>query len=694
MTPKFGGAGIHKPGMPKKEATEGGGEKGLTRKDSGNNSGHKISTAPKNDKHKPILGDVSDENLDEALDEVNALLEQEPNSREHHERKYKVLRKKGDRQAMRQALQAGAKSTDDSYFGVKLAEALEEEGSYVKALEWRKWVAGKRPNESDTIRRLAATAVRANALPIAEATYSHLIELRKDDESPLGGTFYEEMLGKGLGGENRRSLQQMGLRLIAKALKYQKESAALLEAGARLAYRVRDMEMSCAFYEQVIKIAPHHRNRHQWKMELLKGQAHMGRQQGWRELSADFIQELKSHLNSYRSDTRAWATLAQLQIQSGQFEDALSTLKETLATDSKNAQALWDLGRIYVRMGRSAEAVAYYDHIINDPNEKKSVRRAIERTLGDLYFKTGNYTGALEMYEREAENNLRLIAPVYEALGQLEVAEDYYLKSVKQSPRDARTHLGVAEYWVRRKNWEKARESGAAGIACTYATEEVHSNLAVALATAQWKLGQNEAALQTMDEICLAYPDSVQQLFRKAKILKTLGRLDEANSLVREVRQSAQLQTGCSPASSALWSLLGDCGHWFKDYPNAKVAYTNALKYDAMDSTALRGLGMVARDEGNKLEALQFLTRFVMTDPLNLATPTVRGFITELEAEIGPLQPPEPEPVVEQPQDYWAQSAQQWQQPKSAPTPTPHPQSPQQTYEGGLGGSGAVDWFE
>jgi tetratricopeptide (TPR) repeat protein len=695
MTPKFGGVGIQKPGMAKKDSgSPSEGDKGLVRKDGGS-SGHKISTAPKGDKLKPLFGDVADENIEEALAEVAKLLEQEPSSKEHHIRRFKLLRKKSDRPAMRSALQAAAKATSDSYFGVKLAEALEEEGSFTKALEWRKWVAQFQPNDTDTIRRLAATSVRANALQVAEATYSHLIELRRNEEAPLGGTFYEEMLGKGLQADNRKQLQEMGLRLIAKALKYQGASSSLLEAGARLAYRVRNMEMACAFYEQAIQLHIDHRNRHQWKMELLKAQAHMGRQTGWKNLSGEFIEELKSYLHTNRTDTRAWATLAQLQIQAGMFEDALKTLRETLATDSKNAQALWDLGRLYVRMGRSAEAVAYYEQIINDPNEKKSVRRAIERTLGDLHFKTGNYAAALELYEREAENNMRMIAPIYEALGQVEVAEQHYLQSVKQSPRDARSHLGVAEYWVRRKNWEAARQSGAAGVACTYATEEVHSNLAVALATAQWRQGENEAALQTMEEICQAYPDSIQQVFRKAKILKTLGRQEDANALVRDVRQSAQLQTGCSPASSQLWSLLGDCAHWFKDYAAAKVAYSNAIRYDAMDSTAVRGLGLVARDEGDKLEALKNFTRSVVLDPLNLATPTVKSFILELEAEIGPLPVAEPEVIKSEPApvDHWGQSASQWQ---ATPVPQQRPAAPvqPQPFEGGLGGSGTMDWFE
>ncbi|CAN0499529.1 unnamed protein product, partial [Phaeothamnion confervicola] len=125
------------------------------------------------------------ENLEIALAELNQQLEADPENNELHRKKYKVLRKMNDRPAMRSALQAGARVTGDPYFGIKLAEALEEEGSYTKALEWRRWVAQFEPNAPDTIRRLAATAVRAGSLQIAEGSYSHLIDLRKDEESPL-----------------------------------------------------------------------------------------------------------------------------------------------------------------------------------------------------------------------------------------------------------------------------------------------------------------------------------------------------------------------------------------------------------------------------------------------------------------------------------------------------------------------------
>jgi len=679
MTPKFGG-GAQKPAFVKKEkqsATEA--EKGLRRKDGPQT---KVPSGVKDEGLKPLFGDVAEDQIEVSLAAVNAELETQPADRELHTKKYRLLRKLKDRSAMRAALQIAARECGDPFFGVKLAEALEEEGSYVKALEWRRWVAQFEPNDPDTIRRLAATAVRAGNLATAESSYSHLIELKKKDESPLGGTFYEEMLGKGLASEDRMSLQQMGLRVLSQALSHQSHSANLLESAARLAYRVRDLDASCRFYERAIATNPQHRNSRLWKVELLRTYALSGLQRPWYDLSQSFIAELQAHLEEDRTDSRSWTILAQLQIQAGYFEDAITTLKGALAADSKNAQALWELGRLYVRMGRSQEAIQYYEEIIEDPNEKKSVRRAIERTLADLQFKTGNYQEALDLFLRDPEANLRMVAPIYEAVGDLKTAEEYYLKSIKQAPRDARTHLGVAEFWVRRENWEMAAQTGREGLKCTYATEDVHSNLAVALATAQMNLKQIEDALAVMEEICQAYPDSIHQTFRKAKLLIKMGRRAEGMQLAEEVRTSASHQTGCAPASSSLWSLLGDCHTLLNDIESAWDSYTNALKYDFMDSVAVRGLGMIAEKQQEWQTALNLYERFVILDPLNLATPTVRNMINKLKDRLGIVEAPPVQPAPE------AEAEEQAGPPRAAQADQPPAQQP------GWLSDGSVNYYE
>ncbi len=690
--PELPARGGERSGSASSASSAGGAARGLTRKDGFSRS----QPLRRDDFDKPLFGDVPDEELEEALNELEKKLAGDPLDRELHIQKYKILRKLGERGKMRASLQYAARELQDPFFGIKLAEALEEEGRYQAALEWRRWVIQFDANDPDSVRRLAGTAVRSGDFQTAEQSYSKLIDLRKEDDNPLGGTFYEEMLGKGFEPNRRRELQRIGLRLLGKALAYQSKSGNLLEAAARLSYRVRDLEAARGFYERAISTNPHHRNIREWKWETLRALAASGHQQAWREMNQSFTAELQTYLQDHRGDSRAWTILARQQIQGGSFEEAIETLKSALRADSRNAQALWELGRLYVRMGRSQEAIDYYSEIIYDMNEKRSVRRAIERALADLYFKTGRYRESLEIYQREMELNLALIAPIYEAVEELEAAEEYYLRSVVQSPRDARSHLGVAEYWVRREQWEKATESARKGLDCSYATEEVHSNLAVSLATSQMRTGNMEGALNTIEEICQTYPDSIHQTFRKVKLLVMLRRKEEALALADEVRSSAQHQTGCAPAESSLWSLLGDCHSLLGNIKAAEEAYSNALQYDFMDSIAVRGLGIVAEKQQDHARALEMYQRFVLLDPLNLATPAIRQRIEELIQKVGPQQAPDPVPAPSLQSGGLGESQVMGggsvADLPSREVPKP-PEMPDEEMEGWLG-SGDDDWFE
>lgn len=694
MKKKFGpggpGSSGQKPDLPARGQERPVDTKGLTLK-----GGHssRPSYGPKDTGNKAFLGDIPEEELQQTLEQLDIRLANNPGDREAHVQKYKVLRKLGDRTKMRASLQLAARELKDPFFGVKLAEALEEEGRFPTALEWRRWVIQFDPNDPDSLRRLASTSVRAGDLQGAEQSYLKLIEIRKEDDNPLGGTFYDEMLGKGLEPIKRKELQTLGIRLLNHALSYQSKSGNLLEAAARLSYRVRDLKAAREFYDQGITTNPHHRNIRDWKWELLRVYAASGLQREWRDMNAAFTAELQEHLKNFRGDSRAWTILARQQIQGGEFDNAIETLKSALRADSRNEQAIWELGRLYVRMGRSQEAVDYYSEIISDLNEKRSVRRAIERALADLFFRTGRYRDALEIYQRELDANLALIAPIYEAVDELQTAEELYLKSVIQSPRDARSYLGLAEYWVRREQWEKAKKAAEDGLSCTYATEEVHSNLAVALATSQMRTHQVEEALQTMDVICQTYPDSIHQTFRKVKILIVLKRMPEALELAEEVRSSANHQTGCAPAESSLWSLLGDCYSLLGDTAAAEAAYSSALQYDFMNSIAVRGLGLVAEKQGDVKRALEMFSRFILLDPLNLATPTIRNRVEELRAKIGPIateQPSEPSLA-----SSYGQPAMGGETISSIPSRSvAPPPAVEESQEGWMGSGDVDDWFE
>jgi tetratricopeptide (TPR) repeat protein len=204
---------------------------------------------------------------------------------------------------------------------------------------------------------------------------------------------------------------------------------------------------------------------------------------------------------------------------------------------------------------------------------------------------------------------------------------------------------------------------------------------------------QIEDALATMDEICQAYPDSIHQQFRKAKLLIRMSRRAEGMRLAEEVRTSATHQTGCAPASSSLWSLLGDCHTLLNDIESAWDAYTNALKYDFMDSVAVRGLGMIAEKQGEWQTALDLYERFVVLDPLNLATPTVRNMIKKLRDKLGIQDPPPPPPAPE-PELGGGPGPGPAPAPPTAQAPPAQSPPPSAPPQGGWMGDGSINYYE
>jgi tetratricopeptide (TPR) repeat protein len=577
--------------------------------------------------------------LGEAYEEVMALLEEEPDNDELHMRRYEILRRDGDKRALAEALEESTEATGRSFYAVKLAALLEEAEDFASALTWRQRVAEMNPDDPDAIKKLAVAFVRAGDLEGAEPAYLRLLELKKEVENPLGSSFLDDMTGRGLAPDFRAELQAMGLRVLVGALSTRGESLALLEIAARLASRANAFEQSIDFYERLLAAHPANPNVRTWKGELLNVLGRAGLPDKWLELSNELILDFEEHLRVNRGDVRGFITLARLQMQAGLSEDALNSFKLAIRADSREWQAVYEHGKLLIRMGRSEEAINWYEDILSpyasDAPEKKSIRAVLERNLAELYFKLGRYSESLAIYAREEEKNIRFIAPIYEAVAQLDRAEELYKKAVQLTPKAAKTHLAMAEFHVRRGHWDDVERYAREGLKCTDAYEDVLEGLYVALATAQMNRREVERALETMDAAVKESPDSASMLFRKVKLMILAKHGKEGKALAESVRDTLERRLACAPANSAYWSLLGDCYSLLGRPDDAENAYSTAIKYDAQDAPAVRGLGVLAERRQDLPRALELYQRFVVLDPLNLATLPIKQKIQEIEQALG-----------------------------------------------------------
>lgn len=577
--------------------------------------------------------------LEEAYEEVMAALEEDPGNDDLHMRRYEVLRRTKDRAALARALEESTEATGRSFYAVKLAALLEENEDFEGALTWRERVVEMNPDDADAVKKLATAFVRAGDLDGAEPAYQRLIELKSDVENPLGTSFLDDMTGRGLPPDARAELQALGMRVVAHALTPRETSLPLLEIAARLASRAGQFDHAIAYFENLIDAHPAHASARTWKGELLTVLARAGVPDKWLELSNDLILDYEEHLKVNRGDVRGWITLARLQMQSGLTEEALASFKLAIRADSREWQAVYEHGKLLIRMGRSDEAINWYEDILSpyasDAPEKKSVRAVLERNLAELYFKLARYSESLAIYAREEDKNIRFIAPIYEAVAQLDRAEELYKKAVQLSPKDAKAHLAIAEFFVRRGRWDDVEASAREGLACTNAYEDVLEGLYVALATAEMNRRQVEQALDTMDAAIKEAPDSTSMLFRKVKLMILAKRGKEGKQVAESIRDILQRRLACAPAHSGYWSLLGDVNSLLGAPDEAEKAYAAAMKYDAQDAPAVRGLGVLAERRQDLPRALDLYKRYVMLDPLSLATLPIKQKIQEIEQALG-----------------------------------------------------------
>ncbi len=598
-------------------------------------SGEEEQLAPQ----KRILGDSIGEDPERALEEVRLKIQEEPNNDEHYVLEYQILKKLDNQEELVACLEKASSLFQNPYFPLKLAEYYEEHFGHEKAIQHRLNLANLKPDDIINYKKLAVDYVKAGNYPEAELIYDKIFQLQPDSLDPLGHTFFQEMQGAYFHKDVRYKMMRFGIKIAVKALAIHPESVSLLEGLARLCKLANEYLMSIEYYEKLLALseAQTNTNYRQWKAELLKLYAREGYANKWTELHASLIENYKTYLSSHPQDANSFLQLALQQIQGGSFDDAILSLQSCLRLDDKNIQALYELGRIYVRLNRSDEAIEYYSSIIpqaGDNSSRMKYHRALELCFAELYYKCGHYPEALELYRREENSNYRYIAVVCEAMGDESTALGCYQKALGLSPRDGRNYLALAEFHIRQSQWANAEAIAKAGMACSHLSKETNEQLTVVLATAMMKTGRVAEALELMNKTQESNPDLYSMQLRRIKLLIMNGKKTEALSASEELIQKINKQLSCAPAASNLWTILGDISSILGRFEQARQAYQEAMRYNALDSDAVRGEGVLAEKYGEYERAIQLYNRYVIMEPLSLATPSLKQKIEELKSKI------------------------------------------------------------
>ena len=585
---------------------------------------------------KRILGDNISQDPEAALLAIEEKITAEPTNEEHYIIKFQILKKLNRGDDMLSTLETAANLSSNPYFPIKLAEYLEEHFAYDKAIKWREEAKQLAPNDLKNWRRLAFDYVRTENFEHAEKTYDLMIEMHP--EQSIGHTFFQEMQGVGLSKERRKVLHNFGIKIALRYLALNTENVSILEGIALLARLLKNNDLSIEYYQKLLTVQEidSHPNIRQWKTEVLKLYAREGYADKWSTLNGQLILDYEIYLTvNGSSDANSWLQLALQQIQAGIFEDAITSLKKCIEIDPKNIQALYELGRIYIRLDRSDEAIEYYKSIL--PSEDKlsdrmKYHRALELCLADLYYRLGRYEDAMELYKRDEISNYRYIAVICEARGD-DSCLDYYQKAIDASTKDGRNYLALAEYYVRKNEWKQAEEFALKGLESPHITRDATEQLYVVLATAMMKTNRIKEALKVMDDAMEASVEIYSMELRKIKLLFMSGNNSEAKMNGDDLIKRIEKQLSCAPSASNMWTILGDLSSLLSQFDLARKAYRESMKYNALDSDAVRGEGVLCEKFGEIDKAIQLYKKYIMLEPLSLATPALKQKIEQLKTK-------------------------------------------------------------
>ncbi|MDH5717830.1 MAG: tetratricopeptide repeat protein [Spirochaetia bacterium] len=269
-----------------------------------------------------------------------------------------------------------------------------------------------------------------------------------------------------------------------------------------------------------------------------------------------------------------------IQYEANELPLAQQTLEE-LTSDNKNPVALYNLGMVYKKQGKMAEA-------------KATFMEALElAAAGEIAYKSASQLGIIHAIQGDYPN-----------------AKFYMKKAINLSPRSSKYYynLALVEYKTGNlqesvKNLELALKTGADNIetfvyiAGLYSELGYHDKAESALRTAREKAPLNTKILSQLSDTL------IQQ-----------ARWDEAISILNEIIDNT---TETLEKARALYN-LGNVYTEIKDWDNAQKALERSYKLNRLDEDALVALGDLYSRKGSGHKAIEFYKESLKINPDNL----------------------------------------------------------------------------
>ncbi len=352
------------------------------------------------------------------------------------------------------------------------------------------------------------------------------------------------------------------------------------------------------------------------------------------------ITKLREYIKSDPNNADAIYYLAAAQRRSGKRNEAIETLKQAITTvDFSARQRLSiEIGETYEELGRTSDAIAYYEGVLNDLANKPKLDQKSSDIFIDL---VGKLTRA---YNRQGEKKKAqdLLGRAKQILGETSTAADLLLieslreegkyKEALEAVRATRASnskalkLNEALIHFELKNYNESLTL-LQGMLDDKAPD--NGDVLTLVSNIQVQTGQLKEAEATIRKALAATPNDSELQVQLGSILNQSGRKDEAEKILRSI---IQREPDNAAALNNLGYFLAERG---AHYQEALPLIEKAVSIEPMNGSFLDSLGWVQYKLGKLQEARGQLEKAASITRRN---PVVFEHLGDVLRDLGRLQ--------------------------------------------------------
>ena len=216
----------------------------------------------------------------------------------------------------------------------------------------------------------------------------------------------------------------------------------------------RNLDAASLFLDKAIEKDPQSLFLKQGLMEVLVEKGHL----------EEALKESSSLLAQDPDNERTLLSRGAILLQLQRFDEAAAVYETVLKNTPEESAAYFLLGEAYQKAAKPENAMGVYARFLKaHPNDPDAASAWF--LLGKIAFGQGDFALAAKAFEetlllKPGNAQVRLnLAEAYRELGEDQKVEAIYKKMMEDTPSDSIAYIGLGQYYLQKKNIDKARET-------------------------------------------------------------------------------------------------------------------------------------------------------------------------------------------------------------------------------------------